>query len=323
MKQLQIVFCIALGCSVLNGQTVRPINTYSIVAFDKDTGELGVAVQSHWFSVGSIVPWAKSGVGAVATQSIARVEYGPFGLELMEKGLTASEALAKLVAEDPGASVRQVGMVDVNGNVASHTGDKCIAEAGFRTGEYYTVQANIMEKSTVWDAMAEAYENTAGDLADRMMAAMEAAQNEGGDLRGKQSASILIVKGTPTGEPWNDIKMELRIEDHPEPIQELKRLIKVHRAYEHANKGDHYLELGEMDNALREYEKSAEYYPENPELPFWTAVTLVTAGETDKALIIFQDVFQQNPNLKKLIPRLIPSGFFPDDEELLQEVMNL
>jgi len=307
----------------MNGQTTRPISTYSIVAFDKATGELGVAVQSHWFSVGSIVPWAKAGVGAVATQSIAKVEYGPHGLELMGKGLSASEALARLVAEDPGASVRQVGMVDAQGNVASHTGDKCIAEAGFRTGDYYTVQANIMENNTVWDAMAEAYENTDGDLANRMMAAMEAAEKEGGDLRGKQSASILIVKGNPTPEPWNDIKMELRIEDHPEPIQELKRLINVHRAYEHANRGDHYLELGEMDNALREYEKSAEYYPENPELPFWTAVTLTTAGETDKAMIIFQDVFQQNPNLKKLIPRLIPSGFFPNDEELLKEVMNL
>lgn len=307
----------------LNAQSVRPVNTYSIVALDEKTGELGVAVQSHWFSVGSIVPWAKAGTGAVATQSIARVEYGPHGLELMEQGLTANEALAKLIAEDKGAAVRQVGMVDAKGNVASYTGDNCIAEAGFRIGKNYTVQANIMEKSTVWDAMAKAYENAHGDLADRMMAAMEAAQNEGGDLRGKQSASILIVKGEPSDEPWNDIKMELRIEDHPEPIKELKRLVNVHRAYEHANKGDHYLELGEMDKALREYKKSAEYYPENPELPFWTAVTLVTAGELEQALPIFEQVFARNPKLKKLVPRLIPSGFFPDDSVILQRIMNL
>lgn len=320
LQSLSLLFALT---GLVFTQDNRPVNTYSIVALDEKTGELGVAVQSHWFSVGSIVPWARAGVGAVATQSIAKVEYGPHGLQLMAEGLTADQALAKLVADDPGASVRQVGMVDAQGNVASHTGDKCIAEAGFRTGKYYTVQANIMEKSTVWDAMAEAYENTPGDLADRMMAAMEAAQNEGGDLRGKQSASILIVKGKPTEEPWNNIKMELRIEDHPEPIKELKRLINIHRAYEHANKGDHYLELGEMENALKEYKKSAEYYPENPELPFWTAVTLVTAGELDRALPIFKDVFQRNPKLKELVPRLVPSGFFPEDKEILQRVMEL
>jgi uncharacterized Ntn-hydrolase superfamily protein len=214
-------------------------------------------------------------------------------------------------------------MVDAMGNVASHTGEKCIAEAGFKIGKNYTVQANIMEKATVWDAMADAFENSSGDLADRMLAALEAAQAEGGDLRGKQSAAILIVSGKPTGVEWKDIKMELRIEDHPEPIQELKRLIRVHRAYEHANQGDHFLELGEMDKALAEYKLSAKYYPENPELPFWTAVTLVTAGNLDMALPIFEDVFSRSPKLKELIPRLIPSGFFPDDNEILQRVMNL
>ena len=317
-----VIIAVAL-LTKLTAQGVRPVNTYSIVALDEKTGEFGVAVQSHWFSVGSIVPWAQAGVGAVATQSIAKVEYGPHGLNLMAQGLTANEALAKLIAEDEGAAVRQVGMVDARGNVASHTGEKCIAEAGFRIGENYTVQANIMEKNTVWDAMAEAFENSSGDLADRMMAAMEAAQAEGGDLRGKQSAAILIVSGEPTGIPWKDVQMELRIEDHPEPIKELKRLIQVHRAYEHANLGDHYLELGETDKALEEYRLSAEYYPENPELPFWTAVTLVTAGKLEMALPIFADVFARNPKLKKLVPRLVPSGFFPDDKEILQQVMNL
>ena len=301
-----LISILLITVNIMSAQGIRPVNTYSIVALDEETGELGVAVQSHWFSVGSLVTWAQAGVGAVATQSIVKVEYGPHGLELMAQGLTANEALAKLIAKDEGAAVRQVGMVDAKGNVASHT-----------------VQANIMEKATVWDAMAHAFENSSGDLADRMLAALEAAQTEGGDLRGKQSAAILIVSGKPTGVEWKDIKMELRIEDHPEPIQELKRLIRVHRAYEHANQGDHYLELGQMDKALAEYKLSAKYYPENPELPFWTAVTLVTAGNLDMALPIFEDVFSRSPKLKELIPRLIPSGFFPDDNEILQRVMNL
>ena len=318
-----LISILLITVNIMSAQGIRPVNTYSIVALDEETGELGVAVQSHWFSVGSLVTWAQAGVGAVATQSIVKVEYGPHGLELMAQGLTANEALAKLIAKDEGAAVRQVGMVDAKGNVASHTGEKCIAEAGFKIGKNYTVQANIMEKATVWDAMADAFENSSCDLSDRMLAALEASQTEGGDLRGKQSAAILIVSGKPTGVEWKDIKMELRIEDHPEPIQELKRLIRVHRAYEHANQGDHYLELGQMDKALAEYKLSAKYYPENPELPFWTAVTLVTAGNLDMALPIFEDVFSRSPKLKELIPRLIPSGFFPDDNEILQRVMNL
>lgn len=322
MKWFNTVLLFIQATTLTVAQPIRPVNTYSIVAYDEKTGELGVAVQSHWFSVGALVPWAKAGVGAVATQSMVKVDYGPKGLEMMASGKTASEALKILLAEDAGANVRQVGMVDARGNVASHTGSKCIAEAGYKTGKNYTVQANIMEKNTVWEAMAKAYETATGDLADRMLAALESAQMEGGDLRGKQSAAILIVKGEPSGIPWKDVKMELRIEDHPEPIKELKRLVRIHRAYEHANMGDHYLELGEMDKALQEYDLSAQFYPENPELPFWTAVTLVTAGETEKALPIFKDVFKRNPKLKVLVPRLIPSGFFPDDQQLLKTVVS-
>ncbi|HIF83464.1 MAG TPA: DUF1028 domain-containing protein, partial [Candidatus Marinimicrobia bacterium] len=182
-----------------------PVHTYSIVALDEKTGELGVAVQSHWFSVGSLVPWAKAGVGAVATQSFVKVDYGPDGLKLMEGGMSAESALNKLVLEDEGEAVRQVAMIDVKGNVAAHTGSKCIYAAGHQIGNNYSVQANLMENETVWPAMAKAFENTEGDLADKMMAALYAAEGEGGDIRGKQSAAMLIVTGEPTGVPWKDV----------------------------------------------------------------------------------------------------------------------
>ncbi|MCP4654108.1 MAG: DUF1028 domain-containing protein, partial [bacterium] len=225
--------CLAVGLlatTVVAGREVpmRPVNTYSIVARDPATGELGVAVQSHWFSVGTVVTWAEAGVGAVATQSFSEISYGPLGLELMKAGKTASEALAALTSVDPHANVRQVAMVDDDGNVAAHTGSACIAEAGHHLGDQYSTQANLMEKNTVWDAMAKAYETSPGDLTDRLMAALEAAQAEGGDIRGMQSAAILVVPGTSAGAPWRERIVDLRVEDHPRPLEELKRLIRVH-----------------------------------------------------------------------------------------------
>ena len=300
-----------------------PVHTYSIVAFDQETGELGVAVQSHWFSVGFLVPWAKAGVGAVATQSFVKVDYGPHGLKLMEEGMSADAALQKLVSEDEGEAVRQVAMIDVKGNVAAHTGSKCIYAAGHQIGKNYSVQANLMENETVWPAMAKAFENTEGDLADKMMATLDAAEAEGGDIRGKQSAAMLIVTGEPTGVPWKDTVLDLRVEDHPKPLEELRRLIRINRAYKHANKGDHYLELEDIEKALAEYEMAAHYYPENPELSFWSAITLASKGQLDKALPIFRDVFNRNPRLRKLTPRLVDSGLLPDDPELIETIMKI
>ncbi len=300
-----------------------PVHTYSIVAFDQETGELGVAVQSHWFSVGFLVPWAKAGVGAVATQSFVKVDYGPHGLKLMEEGMSADAALQKLVSEDEGEAVRQVAMIDVKGNVAAHTGSKCIYAAGHQIGKNYSVQANLMENETVWPAMAKAFENTEGDLADKMMATLDAAEAEGGDIRGKQSAAMLIVTGEPTGVPWKDTVLDLRVEDHPKPLEELRRLIRVNRAYKHANKGDHYLELENIEKALAEYEMAAHYYPENPELSFWSAITLASKGQLDKALPIFRDVFNREPRLRKLTPRLVDSGLLPDDPELIETIMKI
>ena len=322
LRNLAIILLIGILYSG-DSYEYRPVHTYSIVAYDDSTGQLGVAVQSHWFSVGSLVPWAKAGVGAVATQSLVKVEYGPDGLKGMEDGKVPHVVLSELLADDEGRDLRQVAMIDANGNVATHTGVKCIAHAGHQIGNNYSVQANIMEKPTVCSAMGHAFENAKGDLADRMMASLEAAENEGGDLRGKQSASMLIVTGDPTGIAWKDIVMDIRIDDHKEPLKELKRLIRINRAYKHANKGDHYLELEKIDDAMAEYKKASYYYPENPELPYWSAVTLAGIGDLDKALPIFENVFQREPNLRILTPRLVNSGILPDDDTLIESIMNV
>ncbi len=321
-KRLILVLAILTLVFSQKTSSMRPISTYSIVALDKTTGELGVAVQSHWFSVGFLVPWVKAGVGAVATQSFVKVDYGPDGLQLMESGITAVDALKTLTSKDEGEAVRQVGMIDIKGNVAAHTGSRCIKYAGHIIGENYSVQANMMANGTVPKAMAVAFEKTKGDLADRMMAALEAAEAEGGDIRGKQSAAMVIVSGEPSGVDWKDTKLSLRIEDHPTPLIELKRLIRVHRAYQHANMGDHYMEIEEIDNALIEYSKAAEYYPENAELPYWSAIALANGGRLEEALPVFQSVFERNPDLRTMTPRLVKSGLLPDDENLINKIMN-
>src|SRR6185503_283488 len=215
-----------------------PLHTFSIVARDPATGELGVAVQSHWFSVGTAVPWAEAGVGAVATQSFVNPAYGPDGLALMKQGVAAPDALAQLVTKDPGEAVRQVAFVDSQGRVAAHTGKKCIAACGDHVGAGYSVQANMMENERVWPAMARAYEAAKGPLAERLLAALEAAQKEGGDIRGQQSAAILVVRAKSTGHVWEDRLVDLRVEDSLHPIEELRRLYLVHEAYEHMNAGD-------------------------------------------------------------------------------------
>ena len=313
-------FILSLVC--LCAETpLRPISTYSIVALDAETGQLGVAVQSHWFSVGTVVPWAKAGVGAVATQSIAEPSYGPKGLALMEQGIPADEALQSLLAKDIGKNVRQVAMVDAQGNVGVHTGSRCISHASHLTGKNYSVQANIMAKSTVPSAMVQAFESTTGDLAERMLAALDAAEAEGGDLRGRQSAAMLVVSGEPTGDPWTDRIVDLDVADHENPLIELRRLYRISQAYRHAQRGDEYMEKNEMDSALQEYSAATKLYPENPELPFWTAVTLAQTGELEKALLIFNDVFSRNGNLRELVPRIVQAGFLTVEQNVLQEIL--
>src|SRR5438046_952341 len=204
--------------------------TYSIVARDSETGEFGVAVQSHYFQVGPTVPWAIAGVGAVATQSMVNVSFGPLGLDYLKAGYGAEQALKALLAADSEPQSRQVSIVDAKGGVATHTGTKCIPAAGHRMGDGFSVQANRMEKDTVWDAMFEAYTSSQEPLAERMLAALEAAEAEGGDIRGKQSAAMLVVTGKPTGRSWEDRIIEIRVEDAPDPNKELGRLLRVKRA---------------------------------------------------------------------------------------------
>lgn len=301
---------------------VRPVNTYSIVARDTLTGEMGVAVQSNWFSVGSIVTWAEAGVGAVATQSLVDPAYGPLGLELMRGGKSAQQALEALLASDPGKEVRQVAMVDVHGNIAAHTGSKCIQSAGHIVGRNYSVQANLMLNDSVWPAMSKAYENATGDLADRILAALDAAQAVGGDIRGKQSAAILIVKARSTGQPWADRVMELRVEDHPEPLLELRRLINIHRAYDSMNQGDLAIEHNDVEAALKHYGAAEAMFPDNMEMKFWHAVSLVNVGRLNDALPLFETTFVNNINWATLVQRLPASGLLNVDNKGMERILN-
>jgi uncharacterized Ntn-hydrolase superfamily protein len=293
---------------------VRPMHTFSIVARDSTTGDLGVAVQSHWFSVGAHVVWAEAGVGVVATQSFTEVSYGPLGLDLMRAGKTAPQALAALVAADPQEAVRQVAMVDAKGRVAVHTGSKCIAMAGNHAGAQFCTEANLMERNTVWDAMAHAYETTHGDLADRLLAALDAAQKEGGDIRGKQSAAILIVPGTSTGRPWADRIMDLRVEDSTAPLKELRRLVEIHRAYDKMDEGDREMALKHLDAAMAAYGDAAKRLPGNVEVKYWAAVTMYTAGQEKEALAYFKDVFAKEPKWVEVTRRLPAAGLLPEDQ---------
>lgn len=295
--------------------------TFSIVARDAATGEMGVAVQSHWFSVGSAVPFAEAGVGAVATQSFVDSSYGPLGLDLMRAGRSAPEALAGLLAADPGREVRQVAMVDAKGRVAAHTGAKCIPAAGQETGDQFSVEANLMENDKVWPAMAKAFREAKGDLAERMLAALDAAQSVGGDIRGMQSAAILIVKGTSTGRPWADTMFNLRVEDSPEPLKELRRLVQLQRAYNHASAGDDFTAAGKLDEALKEYAQAAKLAPQVQELPYWEAVALASNGHLDEALPIFKSVFAKEPRWAELTPRLPAVDLLPKDPEMLKKIM--
>ncbi len=285
-------------------------HTFSIVAIDKTTGEMGVGVQSHWFSVGNVVAWAKSGVGVVATQSFVNKSFGPRGLEMMAKGQTASETLSFLLENDEASNVRQVGIIDKNGNISNHTGSKCIDFASHIKGTDYSVQSNMMLSQGVPEAMAKSFESTSGmPLAERILKALEAAQNAGGDIRGKQSAAIRVVKIEATGEPWNDdYVVDLRVDDHQDPIGEIARLLKVQRAYEFMNAGDLYVEHNEMEKAMDAYGAAMKMFPDNLEMQYWTAITLANNGDIKKAQSMLNKVYREDPNWRELTRRLPKVG---------------
>ena len=297
-----------------------PTHTYSIVARDAETGQLGVAVQSHWFSVGARVAWAEPGVGAVATQSFTDPSYGPLGLELMAAGKSAPQALAALISIDEGEAVRQVGMIDAQGRAASHTGSKAIIHACDVQGEGFSAQANLMARPTVCDAMAKAYQVTQGDLAERLMAALEAAQGEGGDIRGKQSAALLVVAGQRAETAWTGDIFDLRIEDHPTPIKELRRLLTLARAYGKMNQGDDHLAADDVAAALEAYRAASRLVPENHEMIFWHAATLADLGRMEEAEPLFAKAFAMHPPWRELVKRLPASGLLPDDPALIKRI---
>ncbi len=298
-------------------------HTYSIVARDSVTGEMGAAVQSHWFNVGFVVIKAEAGVGAVATQSLTNPSYGPKGLNLMKQGLSPQQALDALLANDSGEMYRQVAFINAKGEVATHTGSLCIAEAGHRQGKNFSVQANMMLNNTVWDAMATAFETTKGTLSERMLAALKAAQAEKGDIRGKQSAAILIVKGEATGNYWEDTIMDLRVEDSNTPIAELERLVKIHKAYDYMNKGDLAMEVGDSKKAEELYLNAQKLFPDNLEMQYWYAINLLNNKDYEKAKPILASIFKKDPNWKTLMSRLVKSKLLVISDDELEQVMKL
>jgi uncharacterized Ntn-hydrolase superfamily protein len=366
MKELFCVLCVLCGCAMAQTEPAqpraavphRPVNTFSIVARDPATGQIGVAVQSHWFSVGQIVPWAEAGVGAVATQSFVDPSYGPLGLDLMRAGKSAPDALQALLQADANRNVRQVAMVDSAGKVAAWTGCKDIRAAGHyvnaRTlfgglaeptrdashpatcvgglagGSDFSVEANLMSNDKVWPAMAKAYEESKGDLAERMLAALDAAQAVGGDIRGRQSAALIVVEGKRQNAPWEGRIFDLRVDDAPDPLKELHRLVELQRAYNHMNAGDLAVEHKDNEAALREYAAAETIASSTPgilpsrlaEMIFWHAVALVNMKRVDDALPLFKKCFTIQQSWEELTPRLPASGLLPNDPKLIERIVN-
>ena len=281
-----------------------------------------MAVQSHFFGVGSIVSWAEAGVGAVATQATVEPAYGPKGIGLMRDGKSAPAALHQLLGDDPQEPVRQVAMIDRGGRVAVHTGARCIPHAGHAVGDQVSAQANIMERNTVPAAMVRAYSTASGiSFAERLLAALDAAQGEGGDLRGRQSAALLIVSPRATGNPAEDRPMDLRVEDHSDPLGELRRLVNLRRAYERVDVGDQLAAAGDLEGSLAEYEAAHRSQPENLELAFWHGVALAASGREDDAAPILRRAFAAHAGWIELLKRLPAAGLFPDDGELIARLI--
>ena len=336
MKRLAMLLLLA---APLLAQT-RPVHTFSIVARDAESGQIGVAVQSHWFAVGQVVPWAEAGVGAVATQSFADPTYGKLGLDLLRAGKSAPDALRALLTGDAACEVRQVAMIDAKGVAASFTGARNISAAGsiaghptgdavlscgsagghLYLGRDFAVQANLMVSDAVWPAMAKAYAETKGDLAERMLAALDAAQKAGGDIRGKQSAALIVVRAQASGRSWEDRAFDVRVDDAAEPLAELRRLVAVQRAYNFMNAGDVAVEQKDHEAALRNYAAAERIASTTPGIPpsrlaemlYWTAVSLVNMKRTEEAMPLFARVFAIEPAWRELTPRLVKAGLLPE-----------
>lgn len=299
------------------------VHTFSIVARDEVTGEMAVGVQSHWFGVGTSVPWALAGVGAVATQSFVDKSYGPNALTLLQKGFTAQQALDSLTKADPGREVRQVAIIDNKGNVATHTGKNCIQVAKHIQGKQFSIQSNMMLGNRVCESMETAFVKSAGrPLAERILLALEAAQNAGGDIRGMQAAALIVVPGMVT-DSWNNRSVDLRVDDALQPLKELRRLYTVHLAYQHMNNGDLAVEKNNMTVAMSEYQAAMKMFPANLEMQYWTAITLANNGQVDKAALLLKKVFAKDKNWKELTRRLPPVGLLTVSKADLAKILSL
>ncbi len=294
--------------------------TYSIVARDPITGELGVAVQSRWFAVGPIVPWVRAGVGAIATQSFVDTRYGAVGLERLAAGEAPSDVLAALLAADPDPGVRQVGMVDALGRVAAWTGGDCVAAAGHLEGDGVTVQANMMERATVWPAMLRAYESTAGDLADRLVAALHAAEAEGGDVRGRQSAALVVSRDPTTPRPWEH-RFDLHVDDARVPLEELDRLLAVARAYEAFDRAFESVAAGERGVALGFFEEAAALAPDDDQIRLWLALAVFDSGDEARGRRLYQSALAREPRSGEHLRRFVAAGQLPGAERLVEALL--
>jgi uncharacterized Ntn-hydrolase superfamily protein len=327
MKKL-LYFLLLISAPAMAQQvykTKEPLaHTFSIVARDPNTGQMAAAVQSHWFSVGTSVIWGKSGVGVVATQSFINKSYGPLGLQLMQNGTPPQQALNQLLSKDAGREVRQVAFLNSNGQTAVYTGKSCIAYATDRHGVNYSVQSNMMLTDKVCKAMEQAFmQNQKLPLAERMVACLKAAQAAGGDIRGKQSAGLIVVSGPPVKESWNDKLIDLRVDDNINPIAELDRLLKLQRAYEHMNNGDLNVEKHNMPKAMAEYSAAERMFPANLEMQYWHAITLANNKHIKEAAVMLRRIYAKDANWRELTRRLPKAGQLTVTNNELKELLAL
>jgi uncharacterized Ntn-hydrolase superfamily protein len=299
----------------------QPVATNSIVACDLETGQLGVAVQSHYFAVGSISPHAEPGVGAVVIQSFAKSSYGTEGLRLIREGASAHAALATLRATDANAEYRQSAMADTRGTVAAYTGERCIPEAGHHLGKGYACLGNMLTQPAIWNAMGEAFEAARGEFVDRLIVSLEAAQSAGGDLRGRRSAAVIVVNMEPSGDLAIDMRFNLRVEDHDQPLRELDRLITLKKAFHHNSRGDHYLRNGDIAAALREFALAVSMAPAHEELAFWQAVAMAVAGYQKEAEPLFRELFDTSESWRLLATRVAESQYLPRRSKTLDAIL--
>jgi uncharacterized Ntn-hydrolase superfamily protein len=285
--------------------------TYSIIGRDPETGELGIAVQSRWFHAGQDLAWVEPGVGAVCTQAFTEPSYGLRGLELLREGRTPEDALQHLTAADDGRDVRQVAIVDGEGHFAQHTGARCVPAAGHTTGSDCCAQGNMLASATCWNSMVEAFGATEGTLVDRLLAALEAAEREGGDARGRQAARVLVRRGQGTGTPWQDRVIDLQVVDHPEPIGELRRLVDVKHAYDHLGRAFELMGRNEVDAAVEEVDAAAALAPADDQIMFWRATLLLGTGRTDEASTAYRDAVRAHPGWPDFLHSCVEAGLVP------------